>query len=248
MPVSPKNLHEEVTDQLGSAIASGEIPAGSSLLLDTLGIQYQVSRSVIREVVRVLASLGMVAMKRHVGIIVLPVHDWNLFAPQIIRWRLSSPDRIPQFRSLTELRTAIEPEAAYLSATRAHLDEAGDLMSLAGRMWASGNAGDGRSYLDLDIHFHTLVLVSSGNEMFGAFAPIVAEILTSRTNAGLVPSSPHVEALQLHIDVASAIQRGQPDQAKEAMNRIVARTLEEMSSVWEGLPRGPLSSHPSVPS
>ncbi|MDR2931372.1 MAG: FCD domain-containing protein [Propionibacteriaceae bacterium] len=233
------NLHDTVTERLGPAIASGEIRPGTSLLLDQLATDYQVSRSVIREVVRVLASLGMVAMRRHVGIVVQPMRQWNLFAPQIIRWRLASSERVAQFRSLTELRTAIEPEAAFLSATRAHLDEAGDLMSLAGRLWVAGQSDDPSVYLDLDVQFHGLVLVSSGNEMFTAFAPVVTEILTSRTHAGLIPTHPHIEALQAHVDVASAIQRGNADQAKSAMESIVARSLTEMSSIWNDLPNRP---------
>ena len=61
----------------------------------------------------------------------------------------------------------------------------------------------------------------------------LAEVLTGRTHYGLMPQHPHTEALQLHVDVASAIQRGNADAAHDAMLRIMQRTFSEMSSVWE---------------
>ena len=48
-----------------------------------------------------------------------------------------------------------------------------------------------------------------------------------------MPQYPHDEALQMHVDVASAIQRGNGEEAHRAMLRIMQRTLEEMSSLWE---------------
>jgi DNA-binding GntR family transcriptional regulator len=48
-----------------------------------------------------------------------------------------------------------------------------------------------------------------------------------------MPQHPHDEALQMHVDVASAIQRGNGEEAHRAMLRIMQRALEEMSSLWE---------------
>jgi DNA-binding FadR family transcriptional regulator len=62
---------------------------------------------------------------------------------------------------------------------------------------------------------------------------LVEGVLTGRTNYGLMPRHPHEEALQLHVDVASAIQRGSADEAHTAMLAIMERTFNEMSSIWE---------------
>jgi DNA-binding FadR family transcriptional regulator len=134
---------------------------------------------------------------------------------------------------LTELRTAIEPEAARLAALRAPLAGASELMGLAGKLWAAGQADDAETFLTLDIKFHRLVLSSSGNEMFAKLTTLVEAVLTGRTQYGLMPRHPHKEALQLHVDVASAIQRGNGDDAHAAMLGIMARTFDEMSSIWE---------------
>jgi DNA-binding FadR family transcriptional regulator len=226
-------LHAHVVDRLGLAVSAGELPSGTAVRIEELEARYGVSRSVVREAIRVLASMGMVNSRRRVGVQILPATEWNLYDPQVIRWRLASPGRIAQLRSLTELRTAIEPEAARLAAIRAPLADASSLMGLAGKMWAAGRAGDAAEFLALDIRFHRLVLASSGNEMFGKLHTLVTEVLTGRTQYGLMPHNPHEEALQLHVDIASGIQRGNPDEAQAAMLKIMQRAMREMSSIWE---------------
>ena len=229
-----KGLHARVLDLLGLAICAGDLAAGSVVRIDQLQERYGVSRSVVREAIRVLASMGMVASRRRVGVQVLPETKWNLYDPQVIRWRLASPARIAQLQSLTELRTAIEPEAARLAAQRAPLAGASELMGLAGKLWAAGQGNDPEAFLILDIQFHRLVLTSSGNEMFAKLNTLVEAVLTGRTQYGLMPQHPHNQALQLHVDVASAIQRGNGDEAHAAMLGIMQRAFNEMSSIWEG--------------
>ena len=225
-------LHGRVLDLLGLAICGGDLATGSVVRIEQLQERYGVSRSVVREAVRVLASMGLAASRRRVGVQVLPASKWNLYDPQVIRWRLASPARIAQLQSLTELRTAIEPEAARLAALRAPLAGASELMGLAGKLWAAGQANDAEAFLTLDIQFHRLVLSSSGNEMFAKLSTLVEAVLTGRTHYGLMPRHPHKEALQLHVDVASAIQRGNGDEAHAAMLSIMERTSNEMSSIW----------------
>ena len=52
------------------------------LTLDGIDHEYAVSRSVAREAIRVLESMGMVASRRRVGVTVLPGSRWNVFDPR----------------------------------------------------------------------------------------------------------------------------------------------------------------------
>ncbi|WP_448320390.1 FadR/GntR family transcriptional regulator, partial [Streptomyces sp. CO7] len=108
MTVQARGLHAQVLDRLGPAITAGEHPPGSVLRTDELAQQYGVSRSVMREAVRVLESMQLVASRRRVGVTVRPVEEWNVYDPQVIRWRLAGADRARQLRSLTVLRCAVE--------------------------------------------------------------------------------------------------------------------------------------------
>jgi DNA-binding FadR family transcriptional regulator len=226
-------LHGRVLDHLGTAICGGELAPGSVLNIDDLVDRYAVSRSVVREVLRVLASMGLVETRRRVGVMIRPASHWNVFDPQVIRWRLASAGRIAQLRSITELRTAVEPHAAWLAAQRIDHDEASELVGLAAKMWAAGKAGDEERFLRLDIEFHRRVLFASGNEMFVKLQDLVAEVLTGRHHYHLMPHYPDEQALALHADVAQAIQRHDGERARRAMVRIMEQAFDEMKAMWE---------------
>lgn len=245
--VDTPGLHNQILDELGQAICEGRMPAGMTITTEELENRYQVSRSVIRESLRALEAMGMVTSKRRVGNRILPITEWNVYDLSVIRWRLAGHGRIAQLRSLTQLRTAIEPEAAALAAGRGALSQASDLMGLAGRLWAAGRSGDEELFLKLDIEFHALVMQMSGNEMFSRLNNLVSEVLIGRTHYGLMPKFPHVEALQMHVDVANAIQSGNEAGARSAMIGIMTRTTNEMGQIWiEGTPDAP-HSHDGVP-
>jgi len=91
-------LHTGLLDALGTGIVSGRLPAGHVLTLDSLSAEHKVSRSVAREVIRVLESMGLVASRRRVGITIQPAAGWNVFDPMVIRWRLDAGDRDPRPR------------------------------------------------------------------------------------------------------------------------------------------------------
>jgi DNA-binding FadR family transcriptional regulator len=236
-----RGLHSRVLDELGQAICEGRMSAGLTFTAEALENRYKVSRSVIREALRALEAMGMVTSKRRVGNRVLPMSEWNVYDLTVIRWRLAGHDRLQQLRSLTQLRAAIEPEAAKLAAAGGALAQSSDLLSLAGRLWVAGRGGDQELFLSLDIKFHALVMEMSGNEMFSRLNSLVSEVLTGRTHYGLMPQFPHEEALQLHVDVATSIQSGNQAGAGSAMLAIMDRSMKEMSQLWE-------ENHPGGPS
>jgi DNA-binding FadR family transcriptional regulator len=229
-------LHARVLDQIGTAVCSGEMGPGDLLYIDDLAERFAVSRSVVREALRVLSSMGMVHSRRRVGTQIRPASRWNVYDPQVIRWRLASRQRNAQLRSMTELRTAVEPQAARLAAERTSADAASDLVSTAAKMWAAGKDGDEDEFLRLDIEFHRQVLAGSGNDMFMKLHELVAEVLAGRHHYGLMPRYPQDDALRLHADVAQAIQRRDGDRAHEAMVHIMQQALDEMRSMWDGDP------------
>lgn len=228
----PPSLHQRVIDRLGAQIVTGALPAGSIRLAERLEAEFGVSRSVIREALRVLQTLGLVEPVKRVGFRVLPRDRWEVYDPRVIRWRLKSSDEGRQLRSLTELRCAVEPMAAELAARHAREEDSRELMSLAAGMRTLGRGGDLMQFLELDTRFHQLLMTASGNEMLAKLGEVVAAVLRGRTELGLMPDRPDEEALQMHVDVADAVQGGHPDRARAAMERIVRLAGEELESLW----------------
>jgi len=217
----PGALHGSVLTALGSAIVSGEYPAGQVITLDGISVHFQVSRSVAREAIRVLESMGMVASRRRVGITVQPSSMWNVFDPRLIRWRLDSPDRANQLASLSELRRGFEPAAAALAARRADPHQCRIMAAAVSDMVVHGRSGDLDAYLLADKVFHRTLLEASGNEMFRALNDVVAEVLSGRTHHGMMPAEPNPAAIALHDEVARAIRLNDEAAAERAMRAII---------------------------
>ncbi|MFQ6172798.1 FadR/GntR family transcriptional regulator [Oryzobacter sp. R7] len=213
--------HGEVLDVLGAEIVSGAVPEGSVLRIDRLDERFGVSRSVVREAVRVLSSMGLVETRRRVGVLVRPRAQWHVFDPRIIRWRLDSPGREEQLLSLGELRQGFEPVAAGLAAGRATREQCARMAAAVMEMQVHAKARDLEAYLEADQDFHATMLEASGNEMLAALAGVVGEVLAGRTHHDLMPSRPNPEAIRLHSEVAQAIGAGDAAAATAAMAAII---------------------------
>lgn len=228
----PTTLHRRVLDSLGADIVDGRFEPGSAFTIETLEARLQVSRSVLREVLRVLESKGMVTSRRRVGIQIRPIEEWNLFDPQIIHWRLEASQVKGQLRSLIELRLAIEPEAARLAAQRSSLIDARELMALAGRVWEAGHSSDLEAFIEADISLHRIVLAASGNEMFARLDSLLGEQISGRARLGHLPPEHDPRGLQMHIGVANAIQTRNAEAARDQMLGIIELAVEQMSYLW----------------
>ena len=101
---APSGAFDRALDQLGAAIVGGELEAGAADTIEGFIARTGASRSVVREVTRVLGGLGMLSAGRRVGLRIRPAEEWDLLDPRVIRWRLEGPGRDPQLRTLTELR------------------------------------------------------------------------------------------------------------------------------------------------
>lgn len=226
--------HATVLDRIGTEITSGSRAAGSVLTLDDVGATYGVSRSVAREAVRVLESMGLVASRRRVGITVQPRSGWNLFDPRVIAWRLEGADRAGQLISLAELRRGFEPAAAALAAERADAEQCRQLAAAVSDMVVTGRTGDQEAYLRADQLFHRVLLEASGNEMFAALAGLVAGALEGRTHHDLMPARPNSEALARHDDVARAVRDGDAGAAERAMRAIIDEAAAAVAREFGG--------------
>ncbi|MFF0222452.1 FadR/GntR family transcriptional regulator [Streptomyces sp. NPDC004629] len=228
MSTPGRGLHGRVLDTLGPAITAGEYPTGSVLRTDELAQDFEVSRSVMREAVRVLESMHLVESRRRVGVTVLPKSEWNVYDPQVIRWRLAGADRPGQLRSLTVLRSAIEPVAAGLAAKHATAEQCAELTECALGMVANSRGHKLEAYLVHDVAFHRVILAASGNEMFARLGDVVAEVLAGRTHHEVMFEDPDPAAVTLHVQVAEAVRGGDADRAEQLTREITMGALQEL--------------------
>ncbi|MFA3879140.1 FadR/GntR family transcriptional regulator [Streptomyces sp. MMCC 100] len=228
MSTPGRGLHGRVLDALGPDITAGAYPAGSVLRTDELAQRFEVSRSVMREAVRVLESMHLVESRRRVGVTVLPECEWNVYDPQVIRWRLAGSERPRQLRSLTVLRSAVEPVAAGLAARHATAEQCAELTECALGMVANSRGHRLEEYLFHDVAFHRVVLTASGNEMFARLGGVVAEVLAGRTHHDVMFEDPDPAAVTLHVQVAEAVRARDAERAERLTREITEGALQEL--------------------
>ncbi|QYJ05523.1 FadR family transcriptional regulator [Nocardioides panacisoli] len=222
-------LYSSVLDEIGRRIVDGDPAADTALTLEGIGQEFGVSRTVAREVVQVLVSLGLVESRRRTGVRVLGATHWDVMDPAVLRWRLASVERRRVVHELSEFRLAVEPTAVALAARHATDAQREELRDLAARMEETGSRGELAAFLEHDVAFHRLLLQASGNLQFARMAGMVEEVLRGRTDHDLMPPEPKPEARRLHQMVADAVAEGQPQLAESAMATLCAEVLTEMS-------------------
>ncbi|TFD17262.1 MULTISPECIES: FadR/GntR family transcriptional regulator [unclassified Cryobacterium] len=232
-----RGLHARVLNALGQQIVDAAYAPGDILNLDQIIDDFAVSRSVLREALRVLQSLGMVEPRQRVGTQVLPREFWDLMNPQIIGWRGRGrgAEYYTQMRELLELRLGIEPVAARLSARLMTQEQLDAVQAAAAAMMESNLAGEGPRFLEADVRFHSLILIGSGNSVMAHFAGTVAAVLQTRqeekrfTITEYTPPSAH-----RHNQLAEALVERDEDAAYRWSYATIEATLAEFTEESAG--------------
>lgn len=216
-----RGLHGQLVQQLGQMIVSGDLGADRPLVPEEIGQRFEVSRTVVRESLRVLEAKGLVSARPNVGTRVRPVSDWNLLDPDIIEWRAFGPQRDDQRRELTELRWTIEPLAARLAAGHGREDiqqRLGDMIEIMGH--ATGQ-GDTITFSRADGEFHALLVKAAGNRMLEHLSGIVSAALHVSGGPVMGCDRPGEASLGHHARIVEALASGDATGAEAAMRQLL---------------------------
>ena len=219
---SGRNLTFGMLDALGRAIVTGRFRNRPFPTEAELAKSYGVSRSVTREATKMLAAKGLVSARPRQGTSVRPSAHWNLFDTDVLRWLLERQFSLDLLLQFTQLRIAIEPEAAALAARFSGEDDRAEIAAGLARMRAAES--DANDTLDADIAFHVAVLNASKNPFYAQFRDVVATALAKSirfTNN----IRGHSASIPEHAAVLDAIAARDPERAREAMRRLIVNVL-----------------------
>ena len=88
-PAYADNLTRRVVEALGQAIVTGTWDAAGAFPIEAeLCARFGVSRSVVREAVKMLTAKGLLSARPRRGTVVEPEPHWNLLDPDVLRWLL----------------------------------------------------------------------------------------------------------------------------------------------------------------
>lgn len=226
--VQRRGLHGRLVDQVGRMIVSGELPVDEPLAPERIAKMFDVSRTLVRETVRVLESKGLISARPRLGTRIRPQREWDLLDADVIAWRQQSRQWMEQRRELWEMRGAIEPAAARLAAERAGKSALRALGAAYEAMEEALAANDLHTFRAADRRFHAALLAACRNHLFAQLGQTVAAAL--RTREPLITSVAQVErqAIDLHRQVLEAVRAGDGDAAEGAMRQIVDQAAQDL--------------------
>jgi DNA-binding FadR family transcriptional regulator len=208
---------------LGSRIVLGELEPRSPLDVVEVGAEFGVSRTVVREVFRVLSAKGLVDARPKRGTIVSPRSEWQMLDSEVLRWRFRDGGT-PQFLDqVFELRLAIEPMVARLAADR-HDDY--DLATLYEALGQMRSASTSEEHIAADLAFHQALLAAAHNELLEPLATLIEVGLRVRDR--LVHSVINDNASDEHAAVLDAVRRRRPQAAETAMRALLTRSAADV--------------------
>jgi DNA-binding FadR family transcriptional regulator len=231
--IKRQRLHDQVVRELALRIMGGgleTLPPEPDLCR-----QLSVSRTVLREAVKVLAAKGMVEVGPKVGTRVLPRRYWNLLDPKLLEWQSQNGIGAVFFQNICEVREIIEPATAELAAKRATKREITEIESALKDMKESVQSGE--TFIAADLRFHENIAAASHNELFQELHASIQTAL--RSSFDLVVHAPDAvkASLPLHEEVLRGIRSRNPSAARKAMVEIIRQAADEIRKMLEGTSR-----------
>lgn len=229
----PTGAVKKLVDTLGKRITNGEYKIGNKIPMEpALVEEHGVSRTVVREAIKVLSGKGMVRTARRYGTQVCSIEEWNLLDPDVISWhKPDSPMARKIFIDATRFRLMIEPPCAAMAAEMANDLQRETIMTAAAQM--NDSSVDSHA-IAADFAFHATILEASGNLMLGQFRGFLHAILQFTYSTKPIVLKDTELARQLHMAVAQSINDGDEQLAAENMHTMLSINADFASELAVG--------------
>jgi GntR family transcriptional regulator, transcriptional repressor for pyruvate dehydrogenase complex len=220
-PVQPVRSYQRIVEQVEDALARGDLQPGHRLPSEReLVTQFQVSRSTVREALRVLESNGIVRSRpgdRH-GPEVLPFSSRALRKQMV---RLAQVDEVG-LAELVSFRMILDGSANMLAARLHTAEQLAEIESTIAAMEAAVDVGY-EEFSRADFAFHEAVGRASRNTLIQLCNEVVREVVLSLISEKISRSrqrhSLMATSLEHHRQVLAAVRAGDGIAAARAARR-----------------------------
>lgn len=234
-PKRPPRYGSAVEATYIDMIAGGQLAPGTKLPTeDALREAFGVSRSVIRESLRVLEEKGLVRVRHGHGTTVEPPEQWNLLDPQVLKSVVGNNEMVPILDDLILVRVALERQMTSIAATRmtdAELNALGEaLATLAGLFYSPAD------YRAADRRFHDIILNASGNKLGRLIIESILPYTCAHTWYQEISSTPeHLAMTQLgHVAIYERLRARDGEGAGTAMRDHIMESWRNARGTVEG--------------
>jgi DNA-binding FadR family transcriptional regulator len=217
-----KSLHGRVANDLGSRILAGEFKPGNCLPNEAeCGRAYGVSRTAVREAMKMLAAKGLVQSRPKIGSMVEPRSRWNLFDRSVLGWYCAAADFYRFAKDVQQIRLMVEPEAAALAAREHTPQELAQIEQAFAQMAITKEAD---LWIAADVRFHLAILNASGNELLVPFGRVIESLLANLFEFTHAKGEGLRATLLQHEAILKAVRERKAVAARHAVRRLLAHT------------------------
>ncbi|MDB5892326.1 MAG: transcriptional regulator, GntR family [Polaromonas sp.] len=203
--LTPRALYEEVAELLRQRIFDRELSPGSWIDELKLAEQYGISRTPLREALKVLATEGLVTMKVRRGAYVTDVNEKDL-------------------TDVYHLLSLLESDAAAVVAEKASSEQIRQLQDLHRQLEKS--TGNRERFFQINEEFHTLLLAIADNRWRDQVVGDLRKVMKLNRHNSLLKSGRIEESLAEHSILMQALAAHDAHGAAEAMRRHFSNGLE----------------------
>jgi DNA-binding FadR family transcriptional regulator len=206
-------------------ITEGSLTPGDQLPAErTLAEQLGISRTVVREALRSLASMNVLEIRHGAGVFVAPLDLASLIQP--LQFAVSMDHT--SLSQVAEARLVLEPGLAQLAADHADEPDVLRLRELAAE--AAAHVNDPPAFLEVDLAFHSEVHRLATNSFLSRFMDSLEELArTSRSLTNPIPNMREKTVRDLH-EIAAAIAHHDAVAAAEAMREHVQHVCDALKT------------------
>lgn len=214
-----ERLPEIVAGTLGRRIVAGRYQPGDILPTEPMiQEEFGVSRTAVREAIRLLSAKGLTTSRPKIGTRVRPTVDWNMLDPEVLRWQVDQNPTEQFIHDLFDMREIIEPAASARAAERATAEQI-ETLRIAMDGITSHERGSAEQ-ISADIDFHMAILEASRNPMLRSVGAMIQSAL-SITFSLSWRTAMRDDAVIQHRAIYEAIAGHDPDEAFMAMRRLL---------------------------
>lgn len=211
MPIRRAPIYEEVVERLRQLIEIEGLVPGDRLPPEReLAGRIGVSRTSVRQAVTALRVMGVVAVKHGDGVYLLrsPADVIPPLDPKLL-------DEHPEITAVSDVREALESQAARLAARRRTPDDLARLKSALADMRQQVGRGDtGHTG---DRKFHAAVVSASHSPLLSRLLGQLIDSVDTISEASLVRPGQPQRSLATHAEIVDAIDREDEEAAYQLM-------------------------------
>ncbi|WP_234359222.1 FadR/GntR family transcriptional regulator [Plantactinospora sp. BC1] len=213
----PANLARAVTAELVERIVRGTHPSGTSLPPEPVLCEtFSVSRTVVREAVKILQEKGLVQVRQGAGTMVTPQSSWDMLDELVLAATIAEDDSLAILDDLVVTRRVLESDMANVAARLADQETIERLGALVKRM--DELVDDTVAYHEHDRAFHDTIMQASGNRIArGVVRALESQVVNTARYMGRTERSLCVASNRGHRRIHERIAAHDPDGAAEAM-------------------------------